>query len=260
MLPLFPLHPWPEAGDSARSLGAASLYALDLRSPLYTLDLTPAGKLVETRQQCAGRQQCGGRSPRDVLLDAALKEAPPSARGDVAMRGAGVSRQRGAGMGLSKPLSKPCLGAVPYSAAAGAGIQDRVPWQRTAMSPLAAAARARLPAGWEQHADEQATPYYHNAIEGVTTWRRPGGSRRGGSDGARAGRHAHASRHRQQRDQQRGRHSAPRCAHGTADAAQGDGDDSGGDSGGESVNGGGGGGRRRDERAAHGGEGGAAAE
>ena len=168
---LFPLHPWPEAGDSARSLGAASLYALDLRSPLYTLDLTPAGKLVETRQQC------GGRSPRDVLLDAALKEAPPSARGDVAMRGAGVSRQRGAGMGLSKPLSKPCLGAVPYSAAAGAAIQDRVPWQRTAMSPLAAAASTRLPAGWEQHADEQGTPYYHNAIEGVTTWRRPGGSR-----------------------------------------------------------------------------------
>ena len=150
---------------------------------------------------------------------------------DWSSRGAGVSRQRGAGMGLSKPLSKPCLGAVPYSAAAGAGIQDRVPWQRTAMSPLAAAASARLPAGWEQHADEQGTPYYHNAIEGVTTWRRPGGSRRGGSDGARAGRHAHASRHRQQRDQQRDRHSAPRCAHGTADAAQGDGDDSGGESG-----------------------------
>ena len=240
------LHPWPQAGDySPRSLGGASLYALDLRSPVYTLGLTPAGKLVETRQQC------GGRSPRDVLLDAALREAPPSVRGDTAMRRPSVSRQRGAGLGLSKP----CLGAVPLSAAAGAAIQDRVPWQPTAMAPLATAVGATLPAGWEQHADEQGTPYYHNAAEGVTTWRRPGGgtgrARRGGDVG-RPSRHAHASRHHQHR----GRHSTPRRAHGTADVAEGGGDDSGGDS----VDGGGGGGRWRNDSAAHGGEGGAAPE
>jgi hypothetical protein len=197
------------------------------------------------------RQQCGGRSPRDVLLDAALREAPPSVRGDAAMRRPSVSRQRGAGLGLSKP----CLGAAPHSAAAGAGVQDRDPWRPTAMAPLAAAVGATLPAGWEQHADEQGTPYYHNAAEGVTTWRRPGGgagrSRRGGDVG-RSSRHAHASRHHQHR----GRHSAPRRAHGTADAAEGGGDDSGDDS----IDGGGGGGRRRNDSAAHSGEGGAAPE